>query len=83
MYAQLIDDATNKVITSLCTLEKANSATGKSFKNLDFAKKLGKLVADEAKTKGINTVVFDRGIYVYHGKIKAFADSARENGLKF
>ncbi len=83
LYAQLIDDLNKKVISSLSSLDKTASSSGKSHKSKEYAKKLGLKVAETAKSKGISTVVFDRGIYVYHGKIKTFADTVRENGLKF
>ncbi len=83
LYAQIIDDVNKKVVTSLSTLTKEMMKSGKSAKNLDHAKKLGADIAKAAQGKGISAVIFDRGIYVYHGKIKTFAESARENGLKF
>jgi len=83
LYASIIDDEKKKTLLSLTTLNKENIASKNSFKNIEEAKKFGALVAKEAVKKSISTVVFDRNIFLYHGKIKAFADSARENGLKF
>ena len=82
IYVQVIDDLNG------ATLVSANSAEGKkenrvSGGNLASAKTVGKLVAERAKAKGIEKVVFDRGGYIYHGRVKALADAAREAGLKF
>jgi large subunit ribosomal protein L18 len=82
IYVQLIDDLKGQ------TLVSASSAEGKKGErrtggNLAAAKAIGKKVADRAKAKGITKVVFDRGGYLYHGRIKALADSAREGGLQF
>ncbi len=82
IYAQLIDDAAGQTMVYASTLEDAKSgstATG----NLASAKEVGKRIAERAKTKGVEAVVFDRGGYLYHGRIKALADAAREAGLKF
>ena len=81
LYAQLIDDQTGKTLLSASTLEK--DQRGKIRNNLTGAKALGQMVAERAKAKKIETVVFDRAGYLYHGKIKALADAAREAGLKF
>jgi len=83
LYAQIIDDEKKKTLLTLTTLNKEHIASKNSFKSIEEAKKFGALVAKEAVKKNISTVVFDRNIFLYHGKIKAFADSARENGLKF
>ena len=80
IYAQVIDDASGKTIASASSREKDSGAKGA---NAAAAKAVGELIAKKAKDKGITQVVFDRGGYVYHGNIKALADAARENGLKF
>jgi large subunit ribosomal protein L18 len=84
MYAQVIDDLAGKTLCSASTTEKA-LATGKSKKgaNVEAAKAIGKAIAERAKEKGIEAVVFDRGGFLYHGRVKALADAAREAGLKF
>ena len=83
IYAQIIDDTVGNTICSASTMEGAiNSKLGKT-NDVEAAKVVGEAVAKKALEKGINTVVFDRGGYVYHGKIKALADAAREAGLQF
>jgi large subunit ribosomal protein L18 len=82
IYAQVIDDASGKTIVSASSLDKELKGKVKGG-NVDSAKLVGQLVAKRAADKGIKTVVFDRGGYLYHGRIKALADSAREGGLKF
>ncbi len=80
IYAQIIDDVNGVTLVSANTLEKSfEGATG----NVEAAKKVGALVAERAKAKGISQVVFDRGGYVYHGRVAAVAEGARENGLDF
>ena len=80
IYAQIIDDVNGVTLVSANTLEKGfEGATG----NAEAAKKVGAVLAERAKEKGIEEVVFDRGGYVYHGRIAALADGAREAGLKF
>ena len=80
IYAQIIDDVNGVTLVSANTLEKAfEGATG----NVEAAKKVGLVLAERAKAKGIEVVVFDRGGYVYHGRVAALADGAREGGLKF
>jgi large subunit ribosomal protein L18 len=79
IYAQVIDDAKGETILSASTL----SAKVKIGGNVAAAKEVGKLVAERALEKGIKKVVFDRGGYLYHGRIKALADAAREAGLEF
>lgn len=81
MYAQIIDDAKGTTLASASTLEKEQK--GKIRGNLEGAKALGLVIAKRAQEKKIAQVVFDRAGYIYHGKIKAFADAAREAGLKF
>jgi large subunit ribosomal protein L18 len=83
LYAQVIDDVAGVTLCAVTTNTKAIKAEGKSFANISFAKKLGAEVAAIAKEKGVETVVFDRGGYRYHGVVKAFGDAAREAGLKF
>lgn len=83
LYAQIIDDVAGATLASTTTDQKANKANAKSFSNIEWAKKMGGEMGRKAKEKGINTVVFDRGGYRYHGVVKAFAEAAREAGLKF
>lgn len=83
IYAQIIDDSLGSTLVSASTLEKTVQGGLKSSGNLDAAKVVGKTIAERAKSKGIEKVVFDRGGYIYHGRVKALADAARENGLKF
>ena len=83
IYAQLIDDAAGKTILSASTLEKDIRTSIKHGGNLEAAKKVGASLAQKALGKKITTVVFDRAGYRYHGCIKALADAAREQGLKF
>jgi large subunit ribosomal protein L18 len=82
IYAQVIDDAKGHTVVAASSNEKTSSKNA-SGGNVAGAKSVGKLIAERAKDKGINTVVFDRGGYVYHGRIKALADAAREAGLEF
>ena len=81
IYAQVIDDSTGNTIASASSNEKAGII--KAGGNLTGAKEVGKLVADRAKEKGVKKVVYDRGGYLYHGRVKALADAAREAGLEF
>jgi len=83
IYAQLIDDAAGKTILSASTLEKELRTDLKHGGNLEAAKKVGASLAQKALGKKITTVVFDRAGYRYHGCVKALADAAREQGLKF
>lgn len=76
---QVIDDVNGKTLVSASTMQNIDV----SGKNIDSAKKIGKIVAERALSIGINTVIFDRSGYLYHGRVKAFAESAREAGLKF
>ncbi len=82
IYVQVIDDLHGKTIVSASTAE-GKKGERRSGGNLAAAKSIGKLVAERAKAKGIDKVVFDRGGYLYHGRIKALADAAREGGLQF
>ena len=79
IYAQVIDDVAGVTLASASTLDKEVSKGTKT----EQAVAVGKLVAERASAKGISEVVFDRGGYLYHGRVKALADAARENGLKF
>jgi len=81
IYAQLIDDLNGVTLASASTLEKELSLNSTS--NVEAAQKVGELIAKRAVEKGYSSVVFDRGGYLYHGRIKALADAARENGLEF
>ena len=80
IYAQVIDDAQGQTLVSASSVDKSGKTKGG---NVAAAKAIGKLVAERAKEKGIKSVVFDRGGYQYHGRIKALADAAREAGLEF
>lgn len=81
IYAQVIDDTKGETITAASTTEA--DLRGKSGGNVAAAKEVGKLIAERAKEKGINRVVFDRGGYIYHGRVKSLAEAAREAGLEF
>jgi len=83
IYAQVIDDTTGNTLVSASTLDQALKGTLKSGGNKDAAKAVGKLIAERAIEKGIKKVVFDRGGYLYHGRVKELADAAREAGLEF
>jgi large subunit ribosomal protein L18 len=80
IYVQLIDDSQGRTIVSASSVEKAAKTNGG---NVAAAKAIGKTIAERAKDKGIKRVVFDRGGYQYHGRVKALADAAREAGLEF
>ena len=81
IYAQVIDDRKGHTVAAASSSEKSSAV--KSGGNVAGAKEIGKLVAQRAKEKGISKVVFDRGGYLYHGRVKALADAAREAGLEF
>ena len=83
IYAQIIDDTKGETIVSASSLEKTNRDGFKTGANVEAAKAIGAQIAKKAVEKGISEVVFDRGQYMYHGRIKALADGAREGGLKF
>ena len=83
IYAQVIDDNRAETLAAASSLEKEMRGNLKSGANIDAAKAVGKLVAERAVAKGIKQVVFDRGGYLYHGRVKALADAAREGGLQF
>jgi large subunit ribosomal protein L18 len=83
VYAQIIDDVSQKTLVSASSTEPAFKELGKSGGNIEGAAAVGKLLAARALEKDIKKVVFDRGGYVYHGRVKALADGAREGGLDF
>ena len=83
MYAQIIDDTVGNTIVSASTVEKEVKADLEKTNNVDAAAYLGQVIAKRALDKGIDTVVFDRGGFIYQGKVAALADAAREAGLKF
>ena len=83
IHVQLIDDVKGETVASASSLEKAMREKGKTGANIEAAKAVGKLIAERATAKGIKDVVFDRGGYIYHGRVKALADAAREGGLNF
>ena len=80
IYAQIIDDVAGSTLVSASTVEKGFEGNGS---NIEAAKKIGAKVAERALQKGIEEVVFDRGGYIYHGRVQALAEGAREAGLKF
>jgi large subunit ribosomal protein L18 len=80
IYAQVIDDGAGRTVVSASSVEKGGRRNGG---NVAAAREIGRMVAERAKEKGINSVVFDRGGYLYHGRVKALADAAREAGLEF
>ena len=81
IYVQIIDDAKGATVAAASTLEKGLKA--KSGANIDAASAVGKLIAERAKKAGVGEVVFDRGGFLYHGRVKALAEAAREGGLQF
>ena len=83
MYAQIIDDTVGNTLVSACTLDKDVKDAVEKTNNVDAAAQVGTVIAKKALDKGITTVVFDRGGFIYQGKIKALADAAREAGLTF
>ena len=83
IYAQIIDDLTGVTLVAAGTLSPEIKDKLGSLKKMDKAKEVGKLLADKAKGKGIDKVVFDRNGFLYHGRIKSLAESCRENGLVF
>ena len=80
IYAQIIDDVAGNTLVSASSVEKGFEGRGS---NIEGAKKVGSMVAERALSKGIDTVVFDRGGYIFHGRVAALAEGARESGLKF
>ena len=83
IYAQIVDDASGRTLAAASTLDKELRTAAKNGGNVAAAKNVGQAVAKRAKAAGITSVVFDRGGYTYHGRIKALADTAREAGLEF
>ncbi len=83
IYAQVIDDAQGHTVASASTLDKDLRGDLKTGGNIDAASQVGKLVAARAVKAGIKQVIFDRGAYIYHGRVKALAEAAREGGLEF
>ncbi len=83
IYAQIIDETGSKVLVSASTVEKALSESIKNGGNVEAAKLVGKAIADKATAAGIKEIAFDRSGFRYHGRVKAVADAARENGLVF
>ena len=83
IYAQVINDDAGQTVCAASSLDKEFKAAQKRGANVAAAKAVGRLIADRAKEKGVTAVVFDRGGFQYHGRIKALADAAREAGLKF
>ncbi len=83
IYAQIIDDTKGETVVAASTLEKEMREQLKTGATVDAAKAVGKLIAERAVKAGVKDVVFDRGAYIYHGRVKALADAAREGGLNF
>ncbi|HUL34181.1 MAG TPA: 50S ribosomal protein L18 [Candidatus Eisenbacteria bacterium] len=83
IYVQIIDDRSGRTLVSASTVDKETRKNLKGGGNIASAKAIGKIIAERAKAAGITQVVFDRGGYKYHGRVKALADAAREAGLKF
>ena len=83
IYAQIIDDTAGRTLAAASTLDKDLRTSLKTGANKDAAMAVGKLVAERAIKAGVKEVVFDRGAYMYHGRVKALADAAREGGLSF
>ena len=83
IYAQVIDDVAGKTLASASSLDKAVREQGKTGADREAASAVGKLVAERAIAAGVSQVVFDRGSYLYHGRVKALAEAAREGGLAF
>jgi large subunit ribosomal protein L18 len=83
LYAQVVDDSQGKVLATVSTLEKDLKSKLKSAKGKDAAKLMGEVIAERLKEKNIKTIVFDRNTYSYAGRVKIFADTAREKGIDF
>jgi large subunit ribosomal protein L18 len=83
IYAQIIDDEQGTTIVAASSVEKDQRASLKTGANVDAARTVGKIIAERAVKAGIKDVVFDRGQYIYHGRVKALAEGAREGGLNF
>ena len=83
IYGQIIDDASGRTLASASSLDKDLRATLDGLKRTEAASRVGQALAEKAKAHGITKVVFDRGRFMYHGRVKALADAAREGGLEF
>lgn len=83
IYAQIIDDKAGRTVASASSLEKDLRGQLKTGADCDAASAIGKLIAERAQSAGVKKVIFDRGGYLYHGRVKALADGAREGGLEF
>src|SRR5271157_2891742 len=83
IYAQIIDDESGRTLASASSLEKDAREGLKTGANVEAAKTIGKLIAERAVAAGVTEIVFDRGAYMYHGRVKALAEGAREGGLRF
>jgi large subunit ribosomal protein L18 len=83
IYAQVIDDAKGVTVAAASSLDADHRGAGKRGADKEGAAAIGKLIAERALAKGVTTVVFDRGAYLFHGRVKALADAAREGGLQF
>jgi large subunit ribosomal protein L18 len=83
VYAQAIDDENGSVLTSACTLEKTFKEKTKNYKNKEACQNLGQVLAQRLKEKKVEKIVFDRGIYPYHGRVKTVAEALRKGGLVF
>jgi large subunit ribosomal protein L18 len=83
IYAQVIDDEKGVTLVAASSIDKDLKGKLKSGADVDAAREVGKLVAERASKAGVSTVVFDRGAYMYHGRVKAVAEGAREGGLQF
>jgi large subunit ribosomal protein L18 len=83
IYAQIVDDAKGSTLVAASSVEAETKGSLKGGGNVAAAKAVGKVVAQRARDKGIKAVLFDRGGYIYHGRVKALADAAREGGLQF
>lgn len=83
IYAQVIDDVAGHTLCSMSTCDKSFSAPDDAKGKQSTAHQVGKLLAEKVKAQGVNRVIFDRGGYIYHGRVKALSDGAREGGLEF
>jgi len=83
IYAQIIDDATGRTLAAASTIDKDVKASVKNGATSDAAATIGKLIAERGTKAGVTEVIFDRGAYLFHGRVKALADAAREGGLQF
>jgi large subunit ribosomal protein L18 len=83
IYAQVVNDAQGKTIATASTLSRELAGKIRGIKKVEVAREVGKLIAARLQTRGVEKVVFDRGRFLYHGRVKALADGARESGLKF